>query len=424
MRVITVARGVHRLGWPQAMSTAMTPASILAFVMAGGAGTRLHPLTDALPKPGLSFGGGHRLIDFVLSNFYNSQVRAVYVLLQYRPQVLLEHIARNWASSPARAGEFVKPVLPWMTPAREPFRGTAHAVHQCLHLVEEHAPDVVAVFAADHVYRMDVRQMVRFHDERGADATVAAVPVPVERASSFGIIETDAQDRIVGFQEKPRQPAPLPAAPESAYASMGNYLFHPRVLARALRDACKRGEFDFGRHVLPRLIHEHRVFAYDFSRNAVPGVNACEEHAYWRDVGTVEAYVAAHRDLLGTKPRFKLNNRQWPIFFGDSSGVQADTDNRQIRNCILAPGTVARNSSLRNSVVQRGARVDSGAELSDCIIMESVRVGRGARLRRAIVSGPNTIGEGASIGHNLKADAQRYTTTPAGVIVVPPQPGC
>ena len=313
----------------------MESPSVLAFVMAGGEGTRLHPLTAALPKPGLPFGGGGRLIDFVLSNLYNSRIRMIYVLLQYRPQVLLDHIAGNWTSSPRGTDGFVRPVLPALTPAGEPFRGTAHAVHQCLHLVEQHAPDIVAVFAADHVYRMDVRQMVRFHEERGADASVAAVPVSVEQASSFGIIEADDRDRIRGFQEKPREPARLAAAPDRAYASMGNYLFNPPVLARALRDACERGEFDFGRHVLPRLIHDYRVLAYDFSGNVVPGVNAYEEPAYWRDVGTVEAYVAAQRDLLGTTPRFELNNHKWPIFCGDKRGFQPEGTTTAIPELLL-----------------------------------------------------------------------------------------
>ncbi|MBI4195418.1 MAG: NTP transferase domain-containing protein [Betaproteobacteria bacterium] len=397
--------------------------SVLAFVMAGGEGTRLDPLTRVLPKPALPFGGCNRLIDFVLSNLYNSHVRAVYVLLQYRPQILLDYIAANWAGSPGKADEFVRPVLPWLTPARAPFRGTAHAVHQCLHLIEEHAPDLVAVFAADHVYRMDVRQMIRFHEERAADATVAAVPVPVKYASSFGIIEADERDQIRRFQEKPREPARLPHVPDAVYASMGNYLFTPGVLVRALRDACERGEVDFGRHVLPRLILTRRVLAYDFSRNMVPGVSACEDPGYWRDVGTVDAYVLTHRDLLGRKPRFKVENRQWPIFCGDRRGApQSHAGNGRTRNSIVGPGAVATKAALRKSIVQRGAYVEPGAELADCIIMEGVRVRRGARLRQTLVSGPNTIAEGESIGHDLKFDRQRYGTTPAGVIVVPPRP--
>lgn len=391
--------------------------------MAGGEGTRLHPLTEMLPKPGLPFGGCYRLIDFVLSNLYNSQIRAVYVLLQHRPQVLLDHIVGSWANSSDGRDEFVTPVLPASTPAREPFHGTAHAVHQCLHLVEKHAPDLVAVFAADHLYRMDVRQMVHFHEECGADASVAAVPVPIERASSFGIIEADDRDQIRGFQEKPVQPAPLPRAHGQAYASMGNYLFNPRVLIRALRAATERGESDFGRHVLPRLIHEHKVFAYDFSRNVVPGVNG-EEPAYWRDVGTVGAYVDAHRDLLGTKPKFKLENHKWRVYCGETRCFEEDIGKGRIRNSILAAGAVARDASLRDSIVQRGAQVDAGAELNDCIIMEGVRVRRGARLRGVLVGGPNTIAEGASIGHDHKADAQRYPPTLTGMIVIPPQSAC
>jgi len=319
----------------------MDTPSVLAFVMAGGNGTRLKPLTDALPKPALPFARRHRLIDFVLSNLYNSAIRTIYVLLQYRPQPLIEHIAQHWSDSGRVPEEFVKPVMPTDTAAGEEFLGTAHAVHQCLDLVERHAPESVAIFAADHIYRMDVRQMVRFHAEQGADATVAAVPVPVEEGPSFGIIEADSAGRIRRFEEKPARPTPLQHAPGMAYASMGNYLFRRDVLVRVLRAAVKCGETDFGRHVLPRMLRDYAVMAYDFSGNVVPGLRPHEERAYWRDVGTLRAYIAAHRDLLGAEPRLVLANEHWPIGGGEARAYPPFPAARK-----RAPTSVARTTSV------------------------------------------------------------------------------
>jgi glucose-1-phosphate adenylyltransferase len=303
----------------------MAPPRILAFVMAGGEGTRLRPFTLEQPKPALPFADGWRIIDFVLSNLYNSMIRQVFVLLQYKPDALVEHLDSQWASAPLEDGEFIEPVLPGGRIAGREFKGTAHAVHECLQLLDECGPDMVAVFAADHVYRMDVRQMAAFHTDRRADATVAALPVPIGRAREFGVVCADGDARITGFQEKPVNPAPMTEDPDRAFASMGNYLFDPDVLRSALRAATQRGEHDFGRHVLPHLIGTHRVYAYDFMRNEVPGVEPDEERGYWRDVGTVDAYLAAHRDLVGPAPRFRIDNPAWPIRSG-STGREAVPD--------------------------------------------------------------------------------------------------
>ena len=392
---------------------------ILAFVMAGGNGSRLQPLTTALPKPALTFGTHHCLIDFVLSNLHNSGIRAVYVLLQYKPAALLDHIARNWAgSSGAAREEFVRPLLPESTPARATFRGTAHAVHQCLHLIEQHHPDLVAVFAADHVYRMDIRPMVHFHLDNDSEATIAAVRVPLEQASSFGIIEADSRNRVQGFSEKPLNPLALPHCPGTAYASMGNYLFCTEALVHVLRAAIERGETDFGRGVFPGMLWRRRVLAYDFSHNVVPGLHACEEPAYWRDVGTVASYVAAHRDLLGAKPRLILKNEEWPIY-GGSRVMETDDCKVRLRNSMFAPGTVAFNARLRNTVVQHGASVEGDVELEDCIIMKDARIGAGARLRRAIVMGPNSITRQAS-GYGGLPMARKSRFVSDGMLIVPP----
>jgi glucose-1-phosphate adenylyltransferase len=284
---------------------------IVAVVLAGGEGTRLYPLTAEHSKPALPFANGYRIVDFVLSNLVNSKISTIYMLAQYKPDSLMRHIAAAWAPWFDAPGSVIKVLLPRSN--RRPFRGTADAVHQYLDVLQEHAPDVVAIFAADHVYRMDVRQMIDFHCQREADATVAAVGVPLEKASSFGIISAGADGRVREFHEKPRRAAPSPRNPAQAYASMGNYLFDPRVLERALEEGVARGEFDFGRDLLPRLSREARVYAYDFAENQVPGLLEHEEPAYWRDVGTLTALAAAQQDATGHRPRFNLWNRRWPI---------------------------------------------------------------------------------------------------------------
>lgn len=316
----------------------MTATAILAVVLAGGEGSRLYPLTAEHAKPALPFAGGYRIVDFVLSNLVNSEIHSIYVLAQYKPRSLIEHIRAAWARSSRECERFVKVVLPRTGAEPGCFSGTADAVYQNLHLVERHRPDLVAVFAADHVYRMDVRQMVRFHVERAADVSIAAVPVPVEKASCFGIIGTGTDGRVTDFQEKPERPTPIPADPGRAYASMGNYLFNPRVLAELLEEAHRHQETDFGRHVLPRARCSHRVFAYDFASNQVPGVRFHEERGYWRDVGTIEAYTAARQDVSGPKPRFSLVNHEWPVRAGRYRRRAAGLEDHAIRTSAQATG--------------------------------------------------------------------------------------
>jgi glucose-1-phosphate adenylyltransferase len=287
---------------------------ILALVLAGGEGTRLHPLTAEHAKPAVPFVNGYRIVDFVLSNLVNSKISTIYVLAQYKPQSLIKHVETTWAPW---SGSRIQVVLPRSDNVANQFKGTADAVYQNLALVERHRPDLVAVFAADHVYRMDVRQMVDSHWEREADVTVAAVPVPLESAPSFGVIATDVDGCITEFQEKPALPATIPTNPARAYASMGNYLFDSDVLAGVLEAAKRDGGTDFGRDIMPRLPHCCRVFAYDFASNDVPGIQPYEEPGYWRDVGTIDALAAAQSDVSGSQPRFNLWNPQWPIRSGD-----------------------------------------------------------------------------------------------------------
>lgn len=293
----------------------------VALVLAGGKGTRLHPLTAEHAKPALPFAGGFRIVDFVLSNLVNSGIRHIYVLAQYKPQSLVEHVRSAWdmkCSSP-----HIDIVLPGAVSGSQGFQGTADAVFQNLSLVEQHAPDAVAVFAADHIYRMDVRQMLSFHQRCDADVTVAAVTVPLARASSFGVMATEAGGRVTSFEEKPCHPAALPEDPTRAYVSMGNYLFKPQVLVQALLEGRRRAETDFGHHLLPRLLSSRRIMAYNFHSNRVPGIQPNEEPGYWRDVGTLDAYLSARREVLAPVPRFRLYNREWPLR-GVGQGSQAE----------------------------------------------------------------------------------------------------
>lgn len=294
----------------------------VALVLAGGAGTRLYPLTAEHAKPALPFANGYRIVDFVLSNLVNSGLSTIYVLAQYKPESLIKHIAAAWTPWFAEAEEgLIKVLLPRSNTLAGQFKGTADAVYQYQDLLQAHAPDLVAVFAADHVYRMDVRQMIASHRERRADVTVSAVAVPLEHCSSFGILTTTADGRVREFREKPRTAAPIPGDPRRAYASMGNYLFDPQVLERVLEDARRRGETDFGHDILPRICTSERVYAYDFSQNSVPGLEEFEEHAYWRDVGTLSSLAAAQQDAMGHRPRFNLWNSRWPIRGHDDAAL-------------------------------------------------------------------------------------------------------
>ncbi len=292
----------------------MSHPDIVAFVLAGGEGARLRPLTDHDAKPAVHFAQDHRIIDFVLGNLVNSQVSSIYVLAQYKPASLIRHVNTVWATACNAAGCGVDVMLPAHCGPDVCFKGTAHAVHCCLRVLDGRTPDIVAVFAADHVYRMDVRQMAEYHLSRDADVTVAAIPVPIGAAPSFGVLATDASGRIRQFQEKPRHPQPIPGDPQRAYASMGNYLFRPEALARLLDSATRRGDTDFGAHIMPALpaggLH---ALAYDFTHNELPGVEPYEDRMYWNDVGTPGALARAREDVAGYFPRLDLRNREWPI---------------------------------------------------------------------------------------------------------------
>ncbi|KXX65302.1 glucose-1-phosphate adenylyltransferase [Marichromatium gracile] len=393
---------------------------IIAFVMAGGQGSRLQPLTAARSKPSVPFGSRYRIVDFVLSNLVNSQIQTIYLLVQYKSQSLIEHVRKAWTISPLLQSQFVTVVPPQMLSGQHWFQGTADAVNQNINLIEEHRPDRVVVFGADHIYRMDVRQMLAFHRERQADVTIAALPVPLAEASSFGVIAADPEGRIQGFEEKPASPTPMPHDPTMAFASMGNYVFDTEVLLEAL-EACRHaGETDFGQHVLPRLLRTHRLYAYDFSTNRIPGIQPYEDQVYWRDVGSIDAYFDAHKDVLGAEPAFDMFNPEWPIFSSNYQGPVAKLLGGEVRNTLLGAATVIHEGArVRDSIIRRETVIEEDVELDNCVIMDYVRIGRGARLRNVIVDRHNMIEPGDSIGFDRDRDAERFQISPGGVTVVP-----
>ena len=392
---------------------------VLAMVLAGGQGTRLEPLTADRSKPAVPFAGRYRIVDFVLSNLVNSGIRGIYLLVQYKSQSLIEHVQKAWGHTLSYSGQFITVVPPQMREGPEWFQGTSDAVFQNINLIKSHAPDLVAVFGADHIYRMDVRQMIAFHRQNSADVSVAAIPVPLQDVSAYGVIDADRAGRISAFLEKPDSAPPMAGDPDHAYGSMGNYLFETEVLLTALREAHQRGEHDFARHILPRLINSHRVFAYNFADNRIAGVAGYEEQAYWRDVGTIDAYFAANRDTLGEQPRFKLFNPQWVINSSNYQGPSARILSGQIENSAISSGSLIRGARIRNSILRREVIVEKDVEIDDCIIMDHTLIQRGSRLRKVIVDRYNNIAPNTSIGFDVAADRQKYHVSEGGVVVLP-----
>ena len=400
------------------MSSVVPAGRVLAIILAGGKGERLYPLTKERSKPAVPFGGKYRLIDFVLSNFVNSGVLSIYILVQYLSQSLIEYIRANWRTAGLTRDQFITMVPPQMRLGDTWYRGTADAVRQNLNLILDFDPDIIAVFGADHIYRMDVGQMLRFHAQSKADITVAAIPVHWKQASAFGIIQTDSKGRVVGFQEKPKDPKRVPGT-DKVLASMGNYLFNRDVLVDILSTTSFDSELDFGKSILPTAYKKRRVFAYDFAQNVLPGLKDYEEKGYWRDVGTLSAYFEANMDILGARPKLNLNNRKWFIHSGRYDGPPAKVLDAKLSNCIIGDGCFLRNCTVKNSIIGRGVHIHDGAVIEDSIIMDFCKIRANARIRRAIVDRFNDIPMREAIGFDAKRDAERYFVDPSGLVAVP-----
>ncbi|MDH4161787.1 MAG: glucose-1-phosphate adenylyltransferase [Nitrospirota bacterium] len=395
---------------------------ILAMILAGGKGERLHPLTLHRAKPAVPFGGLYRIVDFTLSNCINSHIRKIVVLTQYKSLSLDKHLRLGWNVFSGELDEYVISVPPQQRVGDKWYQGTADAIYQNIYMIEKDAPEYLLILAGDHIYKMDYAEMLRFHQEQGADATVAAIEVPINQATSFGVIEVDEKSRIVGFEEKPKNPKPIPGKPDLAFASMGIYLFNTRTILEHLRfDALQDTAHDFGRNIIPTMMRSARVCTYNFidkNRKAAK---------YWRDVGTVDAYWEANMDLVSVDPLLNLYDRSWPIrthqaqnppvkfvFAQEKKGGRLGT----ALDSIVANGCIVSGGRVQNSVLSPNVRVNSFSEVHESILMENVDIGRHCRIRKAIIDKDVKVPPGTVIGYDPEQDRQRFYISPGGIVVI------
>jgi glucose-1-phosphate adenylyltransferase len=399
---------------------------VLAFVLAGGKGTRLYPLTKERAKPAVPFGGQYRIIDFVLSNLINSGVYSTYVLIQFKSQSLLQHLRDGWESAGLLKNHFIIPVPAQMrSPGETWYRGTADAIYQNINLIEQADPHLVAIFGADHIYRMNVRDMIEYHERKRAQVTVAGIPLDKKYAIEFGAMEVNSDYSIRAFHEKQAEVPGMPGDPDLFFASMGNYIFSTGLLLRELyADAAREDSaHDFGRDILPRLVERGDMYAYDYRENRIPG-DPEGSVAYWRDVGTLDAYYDASMDLRSVSPQLNLYNRQWPLRTAGYDDPPAkftfDDEGRrgQAIDSIVANGSILSGGLVKNSVIGRAVRVHTGSVVEDSVIFDNCDIGRHSRIRRAILDKNVRIPEGAVIGHDLARDRELYHVTESGIVVI------
>ena len=399
---------------------------ILAFVLAGGKGSRLSPLTKERAKPAVPFGGKYRIVDFVLSNLINSGIYSNYVLIQFRSQSLLQHLTAGWQFNGPLSNQFIIPVPAQMrSPGETWYRGTADAIAQNLNLIEESKPDLVVIFGADHIYRMNIREMIDFHVAKGASATIAALPTNKRHASEFGVIEAGEDGRIHGFHEKKPDAPTIPGRPDEIFASMGNYIFSGDVLIEAIRADMQDAEssHDFGNDVLPALLKRGGLYAYDFSTNRIPG-EPDDKPNYWRDVGTLDAYYEAQMDLKSISPALNLYNREWPVRTASLADPPAkvafdDADRKgRVIDSIMSGGCIITGSQVKNSVLGRYVRIHSYSEIDECVVLDNVEIGRRSKIRRAIIGKNLRLPPDTIIGYDAEEDAKRYHVTESGIVVV------
>ncbi len=399
---------------------------VLAIVLAGGEGTRLHPLTKERAKPAVPFGGKYRIVDFVLSNLINSGIYSIYVVVQFRSQSLLQHLSDGWNLGGLLKNQFVVPVPAQMrTAGKDWYRGTADAIHQNINLIEQSHPDVVAVFGADHIYRQNIHEMIEYHEQKRAHVTVAAIPVDRKFAKEFGVIEVTRTGRIVGFHEKNANAPTMPGDPSRVYASMGNYIFSTDMLLKLVEEdqQDEDSSHDFGKNILPKAIGRAEMFAYNFLTNNIPG-EPQGKLPYWRDVGTLDAYYEANMDIRAIDPELNLFNREWPLrtagYSDPPTKFAFDEEDRRGHaiDSVLAGGCIISGALVRNSVIGRHVYAHAGAEVDECVVFDNCDIGRRSRLRRCILEKNVQVPADSVIGYDLDEDRKRYHVTESGIVVL------
>jgi len=409
------------------MHASLARRNILTMILAGGMGERLYPLTRDRAKPAVPFGGRYRIIDFVINNFINSGFFKIKVMTQFKSNSLIEHITRTWRLVP-EIGQYVDIVPAQMRKGPFWFRGTADAVFQNLELIFDEQPEFVCVFGGDHIYKMDVNQMLQEHMTNDADLTIATIPVPVEEAHHFGIVEVDSDWRVTGFVEKPKEGAKtIPGRPDMVLASMGNYIFKANVMIDVLqRNALRDAAHDFGKEIIPAMYPRMKVHAYDFGQNYVPG-EAEINRGYWRDVGTIDSYFAASLDLVAVTPLFNLYNAQWPMVSAPlnlppAKFVFADSKSQRIgiaTDSLVSAGVIISGGTINRSILHPRVRIHSYTDVDESILMDGVEIGRHSKIRRTIIDKGVKIPANSTIGYDIEADRARFTVTDSGIVVVP-----
>ena len=409
------------------MYGSLSQRNVLTMILAGGMGERLYPLTRDRAKPAVPFGGRYRIIDFVINNFINSGFFKIKVLTQFKSNSLIEHITRTWRLVP-EIGQYVDVVPAQMRKGPFWFRGTADAVYQNLELIFDESPEYICVFGGDHIYKMDVNQMLQEHLANDADLTIATIPVPVAEAHHFGIVEIDGDWRVTGFVEKPKEGAKtIPGRPDMVLASMGNYIFKAGVMIDVLqRNSLRDAAHDFGKEIIPAMYPRMKVYAYDFAKNFIPGEGEYNQ-GYWRDVGTIDSYFAACLDLVSVTPLFNLYNMQWPIVSAPmnlppAKFVFADAQSQRIgiaTDSMVSDGVIISGGTINRCVLHPRVRVHSYTDIDESILMDGVEIGRHSKIRRTIIDKGVKIPSGATIGYDLEADRQRFTVSDTGIVVVP-----
>ncbi len=395
----------------------------LTVILAGGVGSRLAPLTNERAKPAVPFGGKYRIIDFVLANCLHSGLRKILVLTQYKSHSLQKHLRDGWSIFNPELGEYITPVPPQMRKGERWYQGTADAITQNLYLLERNEADHVLVLSADHIYRMDYGAMLQAHQKRGAEVSVACMEVGLDEARAFGVVDVDAEERITGFVEKPSEPPTIPGKPDTAFASMGIYVFSKALLMQLLEEdqAQADSSHDFGKDILPRIIDRRRVMAYNFGG----GAGRVEPDCYWRDVGTLDAFYAANMDLLKPLPPLNLYQPDWPIRTFQmqtppARTVPGESGNEGIFiNSIVSGGTVIAGGSVQQSILFPQVFIGDEAVIEESILFQGVRVGKRVRMNRCIVDKDVVIPDGERIGYDREGDAARFKVSEQGIVVIP-----